>query len=986
MKDLFTFFPLVILLTACVTHAAEQPIDRDQPPIGSFDDCLDYYAAGNGGWCQVSTKTFNDVRLTNEEASAFGVKGSIGSKAVMIAWTGGAIDRENLKMYFHGGGHNDYYGNEVYEFDIRSGQWTRLTDPSPLTHYYFEEIHNRYCYIPDPDKYPVSAHTYDGLVFHPERKTLIVVNQARSAICYSNPVGGIALDAIPEKQFFEFNPSAIETRVGLDPLQWRSLGTHNFPYPRTTFANGQLYLGSNTEIYKYDIVDNTAVQVDMAAGNERAGNGHLDKFGNLLFTYMQSGFAWQFDGEGYRERVLDGYQKIPNSGGMACTDSYCLFWSGEQNVTKYQDGKFEEIVEQQGPTGGDSRVYSKFQYIPQYEVFIGVSNVDQPVWVYKLRQTGEPQEEPELPDLDGPLTSQQPQKPPVPLLPPAPSLPPAPPRPPKPELPVTANIYLENSGAFYNGLSLKKGALINPTVANGQGDCRKRWSDGSCKFAVISGYGGGEIPVIESRQPPGYPVVVNTDSISVAIDGAMISFDLYESKPGPVMTEQRYRAIHNDILVLLYLKQWRGGERQATVVFENGYLNKKTLTKRYTATVSIGDYSETHSVAHFRNTRWVVEHGDNVHAVQDTASLMASGLVPSYSISPDAIHGSYQDYEPFERGNHTASMGATGYQPQIGLLPHWEAAYVANPSKQAYDSVIANAYAIGSYGIVWRDIDTLSIVEPVKFARWTVSGKNRGGVNGVTRNGLTWERAHFPSTGYLAYLLTGDQVHLDTLGHTAALCYLVQNWSYGGGDGEQRIDGGQTRGQAWCWRSIGMYTALTGDSSIKARFDYNMRYYANKIGKNTIGLAKFEKAYGAGKIAPWQENFRVQTLGFLSDIEATTDPALIRLRDFNYKFIVGLVSCRAKAGSYTLRVADTKSKKIGDYWAWPRVWSGVDCSLAPTATATNYWANLLPALSYAVKHGAPGAREQWQAIKSTRWFDGWMNRFSKTPVWGVVWD
>ncbi len=971
MKDLF---PLAALLISCVTFAAVQYPDLEEPATNQFAGCLEYYAAGNTGWCQVSTQTFNDVRLTNEEAGAFGVRGNVGSKAVMIAWNGGAIDRENLKMYFHGGGHNDYFGNEVYEFDIRSGQWARLNDPSPLTHYYWDDGRNGYCHVPDPAKYPNSAHTYDGIVFHPERKTLILLNSGLSTNCPAVPFGETEVDKSAVRNIFEFNPSQTEVRAGLEPLTWRNLGKHELGYSRSAFANGQLYLGSNTSIYKYDIVDNAAVQGDRVAGNALAGNGHLDRFGNLLFTYMQSGFAWQFDGEGYSEKVLGGYQKIPNSGGMACADSYCLFWSGEQNVTKYQDGKFEEIVEQQGPTGGDSRVYSKFQYIPQHDVFIGVANVNQPVWVYKVRQSGE---------LQGGADQPEPQTPPSPFVPPAP---PVPQRPPVPDLPpATASINVEAVGAFYSGLSLKKGVMTQPAIANGQGDCRKRWSDGSCKFAVLAGYGSGEMPVIEGSQPFGVPVAVNTDGISVVIDGSVVSLDLYESKPGPVMTEQRYRTVYNDILVLLYLKQWRGGERQATVVFENGYLNKKTGTKRYTATVKIGDYTETHTVDHFRNTRWVVEHGDNVRATQDRQSLLASGLVPSYTISPDAAPGSYQQYKPFEKGNHTASMGATGYQYQIGLLPGWDAAYIANPSAAAYDSVIANAYAIGSYGIAWRDVDTLQIVEPKKFPRWTLGGENKGGTSGVTRNGLTWERAHFPATGYLAYLLTGDQVHLDTLGHTAALCYLVQNWSYGGGDGEQRLDLGQIRGQAWCWRSIGVYTALTGDGGIKRRFDYNMRHYAAEIGKNQLGITRFKTAYGVGKIGPWQENFRVQTLGFLSDIEATTDPALTRLRDFNYKFIVGLMSCHPKAGSYTLRVADTTSTSISDYWTWPQIWQGVDCSVSPRPTATNYWANLLPSLSYAVKHNAAGAEEQWQSIKAADWFEGWMNRFSKTPVWGVVW-
>ena len=307
----------------------------------------------------------------------------------------------------------------------------------------------------------------------------------------------------------------------------------------------------------------------------------------------------------------------------------------------------------------------------------------------------------------------------------------------------------------------------------------------------------------------------------------------------------------------------------------------------------------------------------------------------------------------------------------------------------AFNSVIANAYAIGSYGIVWRDIDTLEVIEPSKFPRWTVSGKNKGGVNTVSRGGNTWERAHFPATGYLAYLLTGQQVHLDTLGHTAALCYLVQSFSYGGGEGEKRLDLGETRGQAWCLRAAGMYAAFK-DSGLRTRFAFNISHWASFDRTNNLGITYigYPGGYGPGKDAPWMQNFRVQTLGFLSDIEPLENMnPLIRLRDFNYKWPVGLLRADwyCYGGEYVYPISKG-SFALDELSDWDGLTFEKPCTgkLLRNPDSTNYWANLLPAISYARKHKARGAKSAWKNVEAASNFSAWIKTFRNNAVWGVL--
>lgn len=74
-------------------------------------------------------------------------------------WSGGVYDRQNNRLLWWGGGHNDYFGNEVYSLSLTgTPAITRLTDPTvPI---------NNGTSCPQEAQYdgnPMARHTYDGL-------------------------------------------------------------------------------------------------------------------------------------------------------------------------------------------------------------------------------------------------------------------------------------------------------------------------------------------------------------------------------------------------------------------------------------------------------------------------------------------------------------------------------------------------------------------------------------------------------------------------------------------------------------------------------------------------------------------------------------------------------------------------------------------------------------------------------------------------------
>jgi hypothetical protein len=85
-----------------------------------------------------------------------GTWGIVGPNSVIIAWGGAALDTRRSRLVLWGGGHADYYGNELYTFDVATLQWARITDPfvNPVMD---QEV--------NADGTPNSRHTYGGLAY-----------------------------------------------------------------------------------------------------------------------------------------------------------------------------------------------------------------------------------------------------------------------------------------------------------------------------------------------------------------------------------------------------------------------------------------------------------------------------------------------------------------------------------------------------------------------------------------------------------------------------------------------------------------------------------------------------------------------------------------------------------------------------------------------------------------------------------------------------
>lgn len=86
------------------------------------------------------------------------VGGATGCAAITQAWNGGVFDTRRNRMIIWGGGHNDYYGNEIYAINLASQTVERLNAPGlPVASSCTEGIVN--------NTQPNSRHTYDGIEY-----------------------------------------------------------------------------------------------------------------------------------------------------------------------------------------------------------------------------------------------------------------------------------------------------------------------------------------------------------------------------------------------------------------------------------------------------------------------------------------------------------------------------------------------------------------------------------------------------------------------------------------------------------------------------------------------------------------------------------------------------------------------------------------------------------------------------------------------------
>lgn len=958
------------------------------------------------GWYQIPSSTLQPVCSTQP-----GIHGTGGCSQVIAAWSGGTADTKRNRLIIWGGGHNDYYGNEVYALDLNSLTMKRILDavPNPTT-----------CVETEPNGTPNGRHTYYDLAYMANVDKMFSFGGGLAGNC---AIGSFAT--------WLFDPGALTwldkdpVTGGVTPNGQGGLSVTVYD-PNTNLIFVDIPIPSSYQLWKYDLTANQYTAIGPSSGGiDYHQSGVIDPSRKLLYL-VGGGQFWKISiatGSTYTKTDIAGSVSGCSTWvngtypGVAfdLKQNLIIGWNGGNTVYAFNPDTnvCTPITYSGGPssTPQTNGTDGRFAYFPLLNVFALVNDWAQNAVTLRLTNS-----------------------------------------------PTSFTLTSPNTGTFpfTVGLAFKKGdvpSAASLSLTNQQVIVKSSWLDGSVKHAVASGRvaltanvattvnvlaqagSGGTNKTCTDIQTAAPTASVQLGAIGTVTLTSLLASPFRTWISGPEMVECHYKAqVGSDPLLVVWyhVRLYADNRVWVRAIVQNGYVDVTNADKSYVPTVIIGGttvYTNGGSaLSNPAHTRWNVDGwigGDpQITPAHDTVYLEASKLLPNYmnqTPSAAALNGLAQTYTPMSQGGWTTNMGDTGFQRQIGLLPLWDSLYATSlADSRAYNSVLTNAQTINSYAIVWNDSATGVTLRPTDRPTWTVSGAGGGGATNWGAGSLSWDVAHHGSAGYVAYLITGDYYYLEDMADQSSNCYLFDGSSHGSGVNRDMFGIVQSRGEAWCFRTVSEYVAVapTGDTVANdyrtwltnATITFNN--VAQQGGMNQLGfMLGYEigsNAYGAGILAPWQEDFFTQSLGMGTDIEPLADMTNWHaLETYNDLAPAGRLGpngsanyCFTDAAQYNLKVTNN----IGDpptSWdqTWGLVWtrnmgspntacantlhggSGSD----PANAATGYWGNLMPAEAYAADHGAPGAAAAWIRLTgATNWTTVLNSGFADTPMWGII--
>jgi hypothetical protein len=866
------------------------------------------------GWYQIPNTAISGTCPTYTEIQA-----NEGCPAVMADWAGGMWDSKRNRFVIMGGGHNGYYGNEIYGIAGFSG-----TAAVTLVH---DATHNPN--LPStlatcngtncPDSYldntVSSRHNYAGLVYIPMEDEYCTMGGIKAGAgggfsnttwCYtpSNSTWTEVSSSGPTTDSFGTTPE-----VAYDPLTGQVFSQAN---------EGLTFNKFNPGTSTWTFLANSSVSCS-AGGDVTAAIDPVRRIyicvgsGGFVKTSLNSPYAsTALTGTGCSTLVASaapGFVYYPIRG-------HFIGWAGGNTLYEYNPDtdSCSTITTYSGgppspprlnPTGGTypagsaqaNGTYGRFQYDQADGVFLVANDIA--LNTYSLR-------------LD-----------PAPVQ--------------------SFTLTSPNTGVapFDIGLGFKDGDIPSGTVPSlsispSQCVVTRAWNDGSAKLALCSGVAdlvantaytisvsagqsqGGTAMTCSNITSAAPSASVQLGSIGTVTLSSLLSSPFRTWVSGSQMVECDYLkpegSIGSDanLQVWFNVRLYSTGQMWVQVVVENPGMDVATVDKNYIPTVTIGGtvvYNNGgSSLDHASYSRWVEEGwiGTNpqVTPAHSTTYLEASKLIPNYlNLTPPSsplcggcpsLSTQTQTYTPMALGDGDPNESDTGYQTQIGLLPLWDALWATSGADpRAYNALIANAKAQNTFPIVWNVSTTHLTPRPSDWLTWSIAGStgngppataNGAGTTDVSNTYTTWDVAHHPSAGYLAYILTGQHFYLEEMADESAMCYLVNSSSHGSGDNRTIAPGTvQDRGQAWCFRTMMQYAAIapSGDTvaSDYASLLSNSVGYLNTVASTAspIGyVLNWDVAFTNGNtdgalpnqtIYDWEEDFLEMTMGMGTDVQ-----------------------------------------------------------------------------------------------------------------------
>jgi hypothetical protein len=325
------------------------------------------------GWHEIP-----ETKLASHCPNDPAVEGNSGCRAVINAWNGGVADEKRDRLILWGGGHSDYFGNEVYALDLNKSTLSRLTEPSPVANV----MSCPEAYI---DGRPSARHTYGGLASLAAQDSMFVYGGSKSA-CGFMSAGTWLFD--------------------LTKMEWKSSDPHHGDSPANNPGTIAEY-DSNTEtvilsdtanLYRYDPVQNSYKKLGRLNGVDYRLSGVIDPDRKLFFMIGGPGQFWVIGiGEKSKFEAKDWSRKVTGCDSLRYAPSPGLAydpgrkeivgWSGGDSVYLFQPDT--RACSQETYPGGPGAsqpngTFGRFRYFSRLGVFALVNDWKQNAFLLRV--------------------------------------------------------------------------------------------------------------------------------------------------------------------------------------------------------------------------------------------------------------------------------------------------------------------------------------------------------------------------------------------------------------------------------------------------------------------------------------------------------------------------------------------------------------------------------------------------------------------------
>jgi hypothetical protein len=288
------------------------------------------------------------------------------------AWSGGAVDTRRSRLLVWGGGHADYWGNEIYALDLPTLSIKRIVEPSPTTS-------QATCASALPDGTPTSRHTYDGLAYIAHADRLFSVDGSLSPCGFGEPATWTHDFASGKWQMVVAN-SATSTRYG-------TMAVYDA-------VSSKVFVKDQTNFFAYSLSTNQYTKLNSAAQN-------VDYHLSATIDTKRRKFVMIGDGVQVIDLATNTMTRMTTSNAPAFVTGQqspgidydpvadrIVAWHGGGSVyaLNMDSGVWTQVATNAGPTAAAPKqgTFGRWGYIPQYGVFALVNDIDQNAWVFRL--------------------------------------------------------------------------------------------------------------------------------------------------------------------------------------------------------------------------------------------------------------------------------------------------------------------------------------------------------------------------------------------------------------------------------------------------------------------------------------------------------------------------------------------------------------------------------------------------------------------------